>query len=290
MSMRHAVLLAIAVGFATTVPANAQTSACAGARFVTATAVLSGGPVPDALVLTSVEPQQLVRWTCSGAQTKVRVGKRGARVRGTWTACGSHQRVRFAAAIDPTCTTMTGKVKARGEARVNFTAIQEACPELTESSPTAVFLDCAYGKTWFSATPTGTPALHVVSIYESAQGTFNTHVRGQMSIQVDDPGPSVLFLHSYEGTNFVVQAATGAVLSDVMAEGYYTPALSLPLGVPGEILSWELGNWIDGDCSNWSATNDMCVNDVEPQRVLDHTGLCVASHDGCYRANQVLLP
>lgn len=185
---------------------------------------------------------------------------------------------------------MVGKVKAAGERGVPFTAQAEPCGGLEPSSPTAVFLDCAYGQETNATPASGSPAIRVVSLYETrSDHSFDNHPTGQASVQVNDPGPTLLWLEVYEPTNFSVQAGGGASLVDVIAEGYYTPGLVLPLGVPGEIHSYYLDNQVN-DCPDWSGNPGDCINDVEPQRVLEHTGLCVASIDACYRATQIVLP
>src|ERR1051326_6892023 len=222
MSIRN--LVAIAVGLATIPQGVHAEPACSGTRFVAAAPLLSGGADPDAIVLTSDEPQRVVRWSCGAGETIVRSRTRGIRGRSRWTACGTHERGRLRATIDPTCTTMVGKIKARGERRVTFTATADPCGTLQPSSPTGVFLDCAYGQTSFRAATSGAPAVRVVSIYESrSDHSFGYHPYGQASVQFDAPAPSVLFLESYEPTNFVVQTGAGAGLVGGVAGGYYRP-------------------------------------------------------------------
>lgn len=116
------------------------------------------------------------------------------------------------------------------------------------------------------------PALHVVSVYTPTES-------GTVTVDVNRPGPSILFLSAYEATQWQINVAPGSTVERIVLSGYYAQTVAAPAEVPVESHSFDGGDGVYlGTGYQWPSVGTAeVVANAEAA-----TGRTLTSFRGCY--------
>ena len=144
------------------------------------------------------------------------------------------------------------------------------------NAPVAAVPTCE-GMAWlWSADAPEDPELHVIGVYEPAEGT--------VTVTLDRPTESVLALSAYEPVDWVVEITEGTTLSEIIVSGYEEQTVTGPDEVPITLRTYaQTGSYFGSSCGySLPYTGGGCDTDALIATLEGHTGLELSSFSGCY--------
>jgi hypothetical protein len=159
------------------------------------------------------------------------------------------------------------------------------------------------------------PELHIIGIYGAPRLSGLPY--GQVVVQVERPGPSVLVLSAYEATRWIIEPHPDAMIERVIATGYQEQQIGAPIGVEVQTIdyvnsrdllglgvTWPSEADRGGECADFFGS-DECelygsawrhelqrrIEELDRlvERAEDRTHLTLSTFHGCYEMSRFVL-
>jgi hypothetical protein len=155
------------------------------------------------------------------------------------------------------------------------------CDEGGSDEPVDVSTACS-GATYRFHNETGEPELIVLSLYEADGGHGGPP--GTVTVDIRRATEMTLVLSSYEPVDWQVSATSGAVIHQVLLNGYHSQTATVPTGVPVQTRSYDQTSTNFGaSCGySWPYAGGGCDTNQLIAGVETHTGLTTTEFAGCY--------
>ena len=129
----------------------------------------------------------------------------------------------------------------------------------------------------YAAAETGSPAVHVVGIYESS---------GSAHVKVERPGRHIVVLSAFEPTEWTVTAGPDARIERVIVNGFHEQKAVAP---PGALVENHSGNgkYLAVCARAWRSNEGGCDTAALVKGVERATGRSITTFTGVYRATNV---
>jgi hypothetical protein len=148
------------------------------------------------------------------------------------------------------------------------------------ATPAPVQVSCTDFTSYLSDAK-GSPELDVIGTYApSASGTTTVHVTRK--------SPLILALSAYEITHWKVMADPGVQIQRIILSGFHTPKVTAPPGIPVEIHSYALNNYLDTGF-RWPSDFGGGNTPGLVKKLENLTGQTLTSFAGCYTGGLFVL-
>jgi hypothetical protein len=153
-------------------------------------------------------------------------------------------------------------------------------------TPETIVVETSCSSSPYTATGPGTtqPELHILSAYEPSGSTIAVHIARNTQMTV--------VLSSYEPVHWIVTVDPGAVVDEILLNGYHAQTLSAPSNIPYQARSYDQNYSNFGSSCGYSFpyNGGGCDTNQLIAGVEFHTGLDWTSFTGCYTASEFLIP
>ncbi|MFN3200194.1 MAG: thrombospondin type 3 repeat-containing protein [Bradymonadia bacterium] len=132
--------------------------------------------------------------------------------------------------------------------------------------------------------------VHLLGVYESALNRgFQQHPRGDLDVNITRTGvPMILVMSSYEPTNWRLNIAEGAIIEQIILNGYYTQTIEGHGDIPVSY-KHEPGSYYTACAYIWPSGNGGCDTNALINGVEAELGHEVTSFHGCYASTEFTL-